>query len=257
MRVFLIGATGCLHRCARSKGSGPGGAGSPCRLRDVTTILIDCTLRPEECFRLRWRNVRDNARRSVPLTPRASALLEMRRTGQRKDSVFPALTRTGHLEKTTLKKRHRKALKLAKVEAFTLYALRHSCLTSWAAHMDPCTPAYLDGRGDFATTKRYVHPHAETVRSAMERARGAKSGHSDEKTAEVTSTPTAISANDFRDINGRGERIRTSDLLVPNQALYQAEPRPDGALGPFNHSPRTGLPQPTHSENPRNSDLAV
>jgi hypothetical protein len=29
------------------------------------------------------------------------------------------------------------------------------------------------------------------------------------------------------DINGRGERIRTSDLSVPNRALYQAEPRPD------------------------------
>gem|GEM_PF-3151454 len=28
-------------------------------------------------------------------------------------------------------------------------------------------------------------------------------------------------------INGRGERIRTSDLTVPNRALYQAEPRPD------------------------------
>ncbi len=28
-------------------------------------------------------------------------------------------------------------------------------------------------------------------------------------------------------IFGRGERIRTSGLLVPNQALYQAEPRPD------------------------------
>src|SRR5690348_18416834 len=27
--------------------------------------------------------------------------------------------------------------------------------------------------------------------------------------------------------SGRGERIRTSGLLVPNQALYQAEPRPD------------------------------
>ena len=26
--------------------------------------------------------------------------------------------------------------------------------------------------------------------------------------------------------NGRGERIRTSDLTVPNRALYQAEPRP-------------------------------
>ncbi len=28
-------------------------------------------------------------------------------------------------------------------------------------------------------------------------------------------------------VNGRGERIRTSDLTVPNRALYQAEPRPD------------------------------
>ena len=35
--------------------------------------------------------------------------------------------------------------------------------------------------------------------------------------------------------SGRGERIRTSDLTVPNRALYQAEPRPDkgtkGILG--------------------------
>src|SRR5580704_7563638 len=30
-----------------------------------------------------------------------------------------------------------------------------------------------------------------------------------------------------KQINGRGERIRTSGLLVPNQALYQAEPRPE------------------------------
>jgi hypothetical protein len=29
------------------------------------------------------------------------------------------------------------------------------------------------------------------------------------------------------DLIGRGERIRTSDPLVPNQVLYQAEPLPD------------------------------
>jgi hypothetical protein len=29
------------------------------------------------------------------------------------------------------------------------------------------------------------------------------------------------------EVFGRGERIRTSDLTVPNRALYQAEPRPD------------------------------
>ena len=33
------------------------------------------------------------------------------------------------------------------------------------------------------------------------------------------------------DLNGRGERIRTSDLTVPNRALYQAEPRPELRLG--------------------------
>ena len=29
------------------------------------------------------------------------------------------------------------------------------------------------------------------------------------------------------DVVGRGEWIRTTDLTVPNRALYQAEPRPD------------------------------
>lgn len=29
--------------------------------------------------------------------------------------------------------------------------------------------------------------------------------------------------------NGRGDRIRTYDLLVPNQALYQAKLHPEGA----------------------------
>ncbi len=36
--------------------------------------------------------------------------------------------------------------------------------------------------------------------------------------------------------NGRGERIRTSDPLVPNQVLYQAEPLPDVLVSPNNSS---------------------
>ena len=54
--------------------------------------------------------------------------------------------------------------------------------------MDPFTLAYLAGHSDFSTTRRYVHPQADTVRAAMERARnvqgGHSSGHSDEKAAE-------------------------------------------------------------------------
>jgi integrase len=80
---------------------------APYLLRDVTTILIGCALRPEECFRLRWQNVRagslhipfgktQNARRSVPLTQRTTVLLAMRRSDHRIDWVFPAATRSGH-----------------------------------------------------------------------------------------------------------------------------------------------------------------
>ena len=84
---------------------------------DVTTILLDCGLRPEEAFRLRWQHVQDevlyipygkteNARRRIPLTQRAGALLSMRRCAHSEEWVFPAPTRTGHIEKSCLKKQH-------------------------------------------------------------------------------------------------------------------------------------------------------
>ncbi len=85
----------------------------PCRpdaflLRDVTTILLDCGLRPDECFRLRWSDIRDgsmyiahgkteNARRVIPLTSRVSAMLEMRQTPGNGEWVFPASTQSGHI----------------------------------------------------------------------------------------------------------------------------------------------------------------
>jgi integrase len=124
----------------------------PFLLRDVTTVLLDCGLRPEESFRLRWQHVRDgalnipfgkteNSRRRIPLTQRVAALLSMRRGTESEGWVFPAPTRTGHIEKSSLKNQHHKAVALAKVEPFTLYTLRHMCLTRWAAHMDPYTLA--------------------------------------------------------------------------------------------------------------------
>jgi hypothetical protein len=51
------------------------------------------------------------------------------------------------------------------------------------------------------------------------------------------------------DLNGRGERIRTSDLTVPNRALYQAEPRPemlaDNREAHQSCQTERSLPQPT------------
>ncbi|MBM3727495.1 MAG: hypothetical protein FJW40_18995 [Acidobacteria bacterium] len=163
---------------ATKRGEEPIQPADPFLLRDVTTVLIDCGLRPEECFRLRWEHVRDgavhipfgkteNARRTIPLAQGAAALLEMRRAAAKSEWVFPAPTRSGHVEKSTLKKQHPRACQLANVTAFPLYTFRHTCLTRWAAYMDPYTLGYLAGHGDFSTTRRYVHPQAHTIVEAI------------------------------------------------------------------------------------------
>jgi integrase len=157
----------------------------PYVLRDLATLLIECALRPEETYRLRWDEVRDgslhishgkteNARRVIPLPGRSAAVLEMRRTIANSRWVFPAHTKSGHIEQSTIKKVHRKASALAGVIDFPPYTLRHTCLTRWAEVMDPYTLAYLAGHADFATTRRYVHPRRETVLQAIERAQKAQ-----------------------------------------------------------------------------------
>jgi len=118
------------------------------------------------------------------MTPRVTAMMEMRRTTVATDWVFPASTRGGHIEKSSLRKQHLKACRLAEVAVFPLYTFRHTCLTRWAAHMDPYTLAYLAGHSDFSTTRRYVHPQAHTVREAMERARKVSGGHTFGHTGE-------------------------------------------------------------------------
>ena len=109
---------------ATMRGQQPTEPADPFLLRDVATVLLDCGLRPDECFRR-----------------------------------------------------------------------RHTCLTRWAEYMDPFTLAYLAGHSDFSTTRRYVHPQAEPVRTAIKRARSARgrhnSGHSDETAAVSPKAPAA------------------------------------------------------------------
>jgi integrase len=174
----------------------------PRLLADVARILLDCALRPEECFRLKPENVVNgkleihfgktgNARRRIPMTPNVQAILEMRLTkGAGGAWVFPAPTKSGHIEPSSFKKQHAKAISEAtrilnaetgdpkrSFAAFELYTLRHTCLTRWAPHMDPWTLAYLAGHRDMNITKRYVHPQEKAILEAMEKARVAKGGH--------------------------------------------------------------------------------
>jgi len=134
----------------------------PRLLADVARILLDCGLRPEECFRLRRENVVDgkleirsgkteNARRRIPMTPNVQAILEMRLS--KPDGagwVFQAATRAGHIEPSSLKKQPAKAVseatRLLREESkdpkrtfagFELYTLRHTCLTRWGTAHGP------------------------------------------------------------------------------------------------------------------------
>jgi integrase len=178
-------------------------------LRDVTTILIDCGLRPEECHRLKWENIRGGAieiftgkrkasRRRIPASARVLSLLEMRRNTSPSDWVFPSDTQSGHIETGTLKKQHAKALTASKVPAFVQYDLRHTCLTRWAKVMDPFTLKKLAGHTDLNTTMRYVHLNDDDVRAAMDKAQGGhKIGHNPdladlERREKIPVTITAV-----------------------------------------------------------------
>lgn len=152
------------------------------KLRSIPKIQIEFGLRPEELYRLRFDELKSdalhiqhgktlNARRIVPASSRAKAILDWRREQfGGGEWVFPAETRCGHINQSSLKKQHQKACGAAGVAFFVPYTFRHTRLTRWAECMDPYTLAYLAGHSDFATTKRYVHPRAETIRAAVERA---------------------------------------------------------------------------------------
>ena len=134
------------------------------------------------------------------MTPAVKAILDMRLSkAAGSEWVFPALTRSGHIEPSTLKKQHLKAVSEAtrilreetqdsarKFSGFELYTLRHTCLTRWAPHMDPWTLAYLAGHSDMNITKRYIHPQEKTVRAAMDRAEEEKGGHTSGHTEQNT-----------------------------------------------------------------------
>jgi integrase len=124
----------------------------------IAAVLVDTGMRPEECFRLSWdmvtwssgrhgerfvnRGKTAAARRSLPMTPRVRAILEQQweRSGKPSEGwIWPAATRSWHVEASTLRKQHTNAFEIIAEEAgkdnqkpvrpFVLYDLRHTFLT--------------------------------------------------------------------------------------------------------------------------------
>jgi integrase len=140
-------------------------------LADAAIIAIETGLRPDsELFVLRWENVTaaglrivrgktDAAVRTVPLSPKAKAVLDARRKSAKAGNpfVFPSRSKTGHL--ITLNKRHAQACREAKLEPFPVYTFRHTYGTRCAeSGVDRYTLARWMGHSSpSVTAKYYVH----------------------------------------------------------------------------------------------------
>jgi integrase len=158
-------------------------------LASIATVLVDTGLRPEECFRLRWEHINFSgerygslrvlegktkaARRVIPLTKRVRSVLEtLWENAARPDEgwIFPAPTKQGHVWHDSIRVQHKKALKGGKVQAFVIYALRHTFLTRLGeSGCDVWTLARIAGHSSIKMSERYVHPGGDAVLNAMNR----------------------------------------------------------------------------------------
>jgi len=162
-------------------------AAAPPLLAAVATVLIDSGMRPEECYRLRWETIvwlngrygtlqvmhgkTEASRRLLPMSARVRAILEARWSNQGKPIegwVWPAETKSGHMEPSGVKKQHRKAIKDGKVRPFVLYSLRHTFLTRLGmSGIDIWTFARIAGHSNIRQSETYVHPSTDRILDAM------------------------------------------------------------------------------------------
>jgi integrase len=142
----------------------------------------------------------------LPLTLRARHILrdrweEMERPAE--GWVWSASTRREHFEKSTLKKQHKKALRLSRVRPFVRYSLRHTFPTRLGeSGCDAWTLARIAGHSSVAMSARYVHPSEDAVLFALDRLSGHNIGHStgrrDAMTHKVRSDSLRLEASPRR-----------------------------------------------------------
>jgi integrase len=148
----------------------------------IAIVMLDCGCRPEEVHRLTWDQYRDDfltifkgkgagSRRRVEASPRVIALLAT--WPRTSEYVFPAPTKTGHIDQSSYKDHHDKAIKDSKVPRFVPYSLRHTAITNLAiTGIDAPALMYWAGHRDLKTTMGYIHLANEAVQRRIREARG-------------------------------------------------------------------------------------
>lgn len=136
------------------------------------------------------------------MSPRVRAVLELRwnQAGKPEEGwIWPAQTRSGHVEPSSLRKQHSGTFKriaegAAKnnqkpVRPFVLYSLRHRFLTRLGqSGCDVWTLARIVGHSSIGISARYVHPSEDAVLDAISRLGGQRIGQSEAAIPEGTGT---------------------------------------------------------------------
>jgi integrase len=185
-------------------------------LHDVSLVLFDTGMRPEESHRLRWENLNwaggrngtvfiekgktKAARRYLPPSIRVRHMLENRWKQASEPAegwVWPAETKDGHINHDSLKSQHRKALELSKVRPFEIYSIRHTFLTRLGeSGCDVWALARIAGHSQISMSQRYVHPQEDAVMNMFSKLSGHKIGHSDnQELPEPEGEPDASETN--------------------------------------------------------------
>jgi integrase len=155
-------------------------------LHDISKIILDTGMRPEEVFRMRIENLdfkqktifnpqgkTKAACRTIPMTDDALSLLKHRVKEAVKlgtPYVFPSPHHTQN-PIGSVKKAHAAAIKRANIKRhFRLYDFRHTFASrAVASGADLPTLSALLGHASILMTMRYVHPAAEQKRTTMEK----------------------------------------------------------------------------------------
>jgi len=208
------------------------GAAAPL-LKDVATLILETGMRPEEVFRSTVGNVdldhgyllipfgkTKAARRRIPLTSTALAILKRRAEKAQNVYLFPHRTRENQ-PMTAVTTAHRTALKNSKVRKFRLYDCRHTFATRAAeSGMDLPTLAALLGHSKIQMVMRYAHPTAnhqadsvkrlEAFNAAKEIAEVEKKKQQAEKQASTRTVPTVSTTLAEEQLTATEERVAVS-----------------------------------------------
>src|SRR5439155_10063629 len=158
---------------------------------DIATMMLETGMRPDEVCRIRRENVHLDqgylfnpfgktkaARRKVPLTGKACALLARRLEKVKGDFVFAGratdqpIIKVNRAHVGTLARINRIRLeaKESPIARFRLYDLRHTWATRAAmAGIDLVTLAAMLGHSRIQMVLRYAHPTAQHHAAAMRR----------------------------------------------------------------------------------------